>query len=313
MIVEGNKMPTSLTEVPTLWQTELSLPLLNRGKVRDIYAASEESLLIVVTDRLSAFDVVLPTPVPFKGKILNQISSFWFRFFEPAVEHHLITDRVAEAALPRELMRQWSSMLEGRSMLVRRTKPLPVECVVRGYLAGSGWKDYLATGSVCGHKLPAGLKQCGKLPEPLFTPATKDMVGHDENISFDEVVRLVGKEIAVRVRDLSLEIYNRGAEWAESKGIIVADTKFEFGLSPEGRLVLIDEVLTPDSSRFWPRAGYEPGKDQPSFDKQIVRNYLESLGWDKKPPGPVLPRDVIEKTSQAYRDVYRRLTGRELG
>lgn len=304
-------MSPKLSEVETVWESKLSLPLLTRGKVRDIYAVGKNQLLIVVSDRLSAFDVVLPTPIPYKGKVLNQISGFWFDFFGDTVKHHMITDQVARMNLPEATNEQFASVLEGRSMLVHRTKPLPVECVVRGYLSGSGWKDYLATGKVCGHELPNGLKQCGKLPRPLFTPSTKATVGHDQNIRFDDVIQLVGKQTAERLRDLSLELYQKGAQWAESKGIIIADTKFEFGIL-EDQMILIDEVLTPDSSRFWPRAGYEEGHDQPSFDKQIVRNYLENLGWNKKPPAPGLPEEVIEQTSRAYQDAYRRLTGRDL-
>ncbi len=304
-------MNSKLSEVETVWESKLPLPLLNRGKVRDIYAVGDDKLLIVVSDRLSAFDVVLPTPIPFKGKVLNQISGFWFGFFSKTVKHHMLTDDVGKMNLPQEMVERFGSLLEGRSMLVRKAKPFPVECVVRGYITGSGWKDYLATGKVCGHELPTGLRQCGKLPRPLFTPSTKATVGHDQNIDFDEVVRLVGKKTAERLHELTLQIYQKGAEWAESKGIIIADTKFEFGLL-DGEILLIDEVLTPDSSRFWPRAGYEAGHDQPSFDKQIVRNYLENLDWNKKPPAPQLPEEVIEKTSQAYRDAYRRLTGCDL-
>lgn len=299
------------TALETVWETKLPLPLVNRGKVRDIYAVGEDKLLIVVTDRLSAFDVVLPTPIPFKGRVLNQISRFWFNFFQDAVQHHMVTDQVDQMDLPAHVVREHRGSLEGRSMLVHRAKPLPVECVIRGYLAGSGWKDYLATGRVCGHLLAPRLKQCGRLPEPLFTPATKATVGHDENIDFGTVARMVGEKTAERVRDLSLEIYRKGAQWAESRGILIADTKFEFGIL-QNEIVLIDEVLTPDSSRFWPKDRYEEGHDQPSFDKQIVRNYLERLGWDKKPPAPALPENVMSETSQAYQDAYRRLTGREL-
>ena len=304
-------MGQKLNEIETVWETELPLPLLNRGKVRDIYAVDDDKLLIIVTDRLSAFDVVLPTPIPFKGKVLNQISAFWFEFFNPIVKHHLITDQVAKMNLPNRVAEKFGPSLEGRSMLVRRAKPLLVECVVRGYITGSGWKDYLATGRLCGHELPKGLRQCGKLPGTLFTPSTKATIGHDENIDFDYVVKTVGKEIAQKIRELTIRLYEKGAEWAEKKGIIIADTKFEFGILNE-EIVLIDEVLTPDSSRFWPKDGYEPGHDQPSFDKQIVRNYLEQSGWNKKPPAPSLPHEVIEKTTQAYRDAYRRLTGKEL-
>ena len=305
------KMKTVAGDIPTLKQSELPLKLLNRGKVRDIYAVGEDKLLIVVTDRLSAFDVILPDPIPFKGKVLNQISKFWFDYFASVTEHHLITDQVSKMNLPGGMASSHGAQLEGRSMLVKRAKPLPVECVVRGYITGSGWKDYLATGKVCGHTLPKGLKQCGRLPEPLFTPSTKAVVGHDENIDFDYVVRAVGKEVADKIRNLTITLYKKGAEYAETKGIVIADTKFEFGIL-DGKVVLIDEVLTPDSSRFWPRDGYEEGHDQPSFDKQIVRNYLETTGWGKKPPAPALPADVIEKTSRAYQDAYQRLTGKQL-
>ncbi len=304
-------MSPKFSEIETVWETKLPLPLLNRGKVRDIYAVGEGKLLIVTSDRLSAFDVVLPNPIPFKGKVLNQISSFWFGFFNSFVKHHLITDDISEMDLPSEVKNQFGFSLEGRSMLVHRTKLLPIECVVRSYITGSGWKDYLAMGKVCGHELPKGLRQCGRLPKPLFTPSTKATVGHDENVDFDYAVRTVGRETAEKIRDLSIRLYQKGAEWAEKKGIVIADTKFEFGVL-DGQILLIDEVLTPDSSRFWPKDGYQEGHDQPSFDKQIVRNYLESTGWNKKPPAPKLPQDVIEKTSQAYRDAYRRLTGKEL-
>jgi len=309
--MEHKKMKTANSEIQTLWESELPLLLLNRGKVRDIYAVDEDKLLIVVTDRLSAFDVVLPDPIPFKGKVLNQISKFWFDFFASVTKHHLITDQISKMNLPADVAARFGTQLEGRSMLVRCAKPLPVECVVRGYITGSGWKDYLATGKVCGHALPKGLKQCGRLPEPLFTPSTKATVGHDENIDFDYVVRAVGKDVAEKIKNLTIILYKKGAEWAETKGIIIADTKFEFGIL-KGEIVLIDEVLTPDSSRFWPKDGYEEGHDQPSFDKQIVRNHLESTGWNKKPPAPRLPENVMERTSRAYQDAYRRLTGKEL-
>lgn len=304
-------MDTTIMETKTLLESKLPLPLLNRGKVRDIYDVAADKLLIVVTDRLSAFDVVLPDPIPYKGKVLNQISSFWFDFFKNTVAHHLLTDRVEAMGLPPEVLSRFGPSLEGRSMLVRKARPLPVECVVRGYITGSGWKDYLKTGTVCGHRLLPGLKQCGRLPEPLFTPSTKAAVGHDENIDFDAVIAAVGRETAEKIRDLTIRLYQKGAEWAEGRGIIIADTKFEFGIL-DGQILLIDEVLTPDSSRFWPKDGYQEGRDQPSFDKQIVRNHLEQSGWNKKPPAPKLPAGVIEKTSRAYQDAYRRLTGKEL-
>ena len=302
-------MPTQLVQKnETVWETSLPLPLVNRGKVRDIYAVGKDKLLIVTTDRLSAFDVVLPTPIAGKGCVLNQISIFWFHKLRKLVPNHVITADVDNMGLDPKMLRRFKSLLTGRSVLVHRAKPLPVECVVRGYLTGSGWKDYQKTGNVCGHALPLRLKQCGKLPEPIFTPSTKATVGHDMNIGFSETVQLVGNVLAEKIRSLSIRIYKEGARFAETKGILIADTKFEFG-TVDGELVLIDEVLTPDSSRFWPRETYKPGKDQPSLDKQIVRNFLESSGWDKTPPGPTLPSTIAEKTSSAYRDVYSRLTG----
>ena len=295
----------------TIWESRLPLELLSRGKVRDIYAVGKDKLLIVTTDRLSAFDVVLPTPIVDKGKVLNQISLFWFNRFKKIVPNHLLESRVAKMGLEKGLLKKFASSLEGRSVLVRRARPLPVECVARGYLAGSGWKDYLSTGAVCGHKLPAGLKQCQELPKPIFTPATKATVGHDMNINFQETVKLVGKKVAEDIRGLSLKIYSEGVRFAKTRGILIADTKFEFGLL-KGKLILIDEVLTPDSSRFWPKATYRVGQNQPSLDKQIVRNYLSESGWDKTPPGPPLPSEIAEKTSRAYKDVYKKLTGKRL-
>lgn len=295
----------------TIWQTQLPLPLIGRGKVRDIYAVGSDKLLIITSDRLSAFDVVLPNPIPDKGKVLNQISKFWFDFFGNEIKHHLITIDVDRMGLPTELLAKHRDEIAGRSMLVQKTEPLPVECVIRGYVTGSGWKDYLKTGSVCGHRLPAGLKQCEKLSNPIFTPATKETSGHDINIDFDETVKRVGPKVAEKIREYSTMIYKKGAEYAAKRGILIADTKFEFGIL-NGDIVLIDEVLTPDSSRFWPQSKYEVGHDQPSFDKQIVRNYLLEIQWDQKPPGPELPLDVIEKTGQAYRDAFKLLTGKEL-
>lgn len=300
-----------LSEIQTVWETKLPLPLVGRGKVRDIYSVGEDQLLIVTSDRLSAFDVILPDPIPFKGQVLTQISVFWFDFLQDVVPNHLITAEVEEMNLPQEVKQKFGSILEGRSMLVKRAKPLPVECVIRGYITGSGWKDYLKTGSVCGHKLPVGLKQCDKLPKPIFTPATKATVGHDENIDFKTTVKTIGEKSAQKVEQLSLAIYEKGRGYADTRGILIADTKFEFGLWKD-EVILIDEVLTPDSSRFWPKQGYEPGHDQPSYDKQIVRNYLLELGWNQKPPAPQLPSEIIEKTSQAYRDIYQRLTGKAL-
>lgn len=298
-------------EKETVWETQLPLPLVGRGKVRDIYAVGKDRLLIVTTDRLSAFDVVLPKPIPFKGKVLNQISVFWFRFFEKTVPNHLITANVSEMDLPKEILNEHRSQIEGRSMLVHRAKPFTIECVVRGFVTGSGWKDYLKTGAVCGHVLPKGLKQCEKLPQPIFTPATKETTGHDINIDFEEAAKRSGQENAGRLRDLSINIYQKGAEYAATRGILIADTKFEFGLWKD-ELILIDEVLTPDSSRFWPKDQYQAGHDQPSFDKQIVRNYLLDIQWNQKPPAPELPEEVIKKTSEAYLDVFKRLTGKAL-
>jgi phosphoribosylaminoimidazole-succinocarboxamide synthase len=290
---------------------ESSLPhltLRNRGKVRDIYELDAGHLLIVTTDRLSAFDVVLPTPIPDKGKVLTQLSLFWFRLLADVIPNHVITSRVDD--YPVEL-RRFREQLEGRSMVVAKTEPLPVECVVRGFITGSGWKDYKKTGAVCGIALPPGLLESERLDPPLFTPSTKAEEGHDENISFDAVEKTVGSERARQLREASLEIYSRARAHAESRGIILADTKFEFGVK-QGRLVWIDEALTPDSSRFWPQAGYQPGKGQPSFDKQYVRDYLETLQWNKQPPGPALPEDVVARTRAKYREAYTLLTGAEL-
>ena len=289
----------------------MPLPLVNRGKVRDIYAVGADKLLIVTSDRLSAFDVVLPTPIPDKGKVLNQISLYWFEKFKQIVPNHILTADADRMGLDPKVLKDFGSSLAGRSILVRRAKPLPVECVVRGFIAGSGWKDYLKTGKVCGHALPKGLLQCQELSEPLFTPATKATVGHDMNISFEETVKLTGDKIAEQVRDLSIKIYKEGVKYAKACNILIADTKFEFG-QLDGRLILIDEVLTPDSSRFWPKETYKPGQDQPSLDKQIVRNYLLESGWKQTPPGPELPPRIAEQTSAAYKDVFKRLTGKEI-
>jgi phosphoribosylaminoimidazole-succinocarboxamide synthase len=279
--------------------------LRSRGKVRDIYDCGD-CLLIVATDRLSAFDVVLPTPIPDKGRVLTQLSLYWFEMLRDIVPHHVVsaTDFPAEFA-------PFRSQLAGRAMLVRKTQPLAIECVVRGYVSGSGWKDYKATGQICGIALPAGLRESEKLPEPIFTPATKATTGHDENISFEQAAEIVGRGTAEKVRALSLEIYRRASELAAARGIIIADTKFEFG-TDGGEIIWIDEALTPDSSRFWPADGYAPGQAQPSFDKQFVRDYLERIGWSKQPPAPELPADVVAATTAKYREAYRRLTGREL-
>jgi phosphoribosylaminoimidazole-succinocarboxamide synthase len=298
---------------PPLLETSLAdLTLHRRGKVRDVYEVGGD-LLIVTTDRISAFDYVLGSGIPDKGKVLTQLSAFWFERMGDLVPHHLLA---TDVALFPEPLRSHAALLNGRSMLVRRTEPVPVECVARGYLSGSGWKEYQQTGSVCGIALPAGLRESDRLPEPIFTPATKAESGHDINISEAEAARLVGAPLIARLKALTLEIYRRGAAHAESKGIIVADTKFEFGLvgagDPATHVVLIDEVLTPDSSRFWPSAQYEPGHGQPSFDKQFVRDYLEAIRWNKQPPVPSLPDDVVRRTREKYVEAYRLLSGREL-
>ena len=275
--------------------------------MRDVYAI-EDKLLIVTTDRISAFDVVLPNPIPFKGAVLTAFSVFWFDFLKDIVDNHLISTYVDE--FPEPLSRH-QDQLEGRSMLVVRTEVFPIECVARGYLAGSGWKEYQKTGEVCGIKLPAGMKESDKLPEPIFTPATKEETGHDENISEREMARRIGDDATRRLKELTLMLYSGAAEYADSRGIIIADTKFEFGVS-DGRVILIDEALTPDSSRFWPKETYEPGRGQPSFDKQYLRDYLETLDWNKQPPGPILPETVVKRTSEKYLEAYRLLTGRTL-
>ena len=287
------------------------MPLLNRGKVRDIYEVDADRLLIITTDRLSAFDVVLPSSIPDKGRVLNQISLFWFKKFEKLVPNQLLASKVKDMGFEKSFVKTFGKTLEGRSILVRRAKPLPVECVARGFLAGSGWKDYQKTGKVCGHALPAGLRQCQELPEPIFTPATKAAVGHDMNIDFKAASKLVGKSTAEKIRELTLTIYKRGVVFAKTRGIVIADTKFEFGFW-KNKIILIDEVLTPDSSRFWPLKTYKVGQDQPSLDKQIVRNYLLGSGWDQTPPGPVLPREIVERTSKAYKDVFKQLTGKKI-
>ena len=281
------------------------LKLRGRGKVRDIYDLGDR-LLIVATDRLSAFDVVLPTPIPDKGRVLTQLSLFWFTLLSDIVPNHVVSADHFPPALA-----DYAVALKGRSMLVRRTKPLPIECVVRGYISGSGWKDYQRTGGICGIPLPGGLQESDRLPEPIFTPSTKATTGHDENITFEETISRIGRTLAERSRDLSLALYQRAAEHASARGIVIADTKFEFGLLDE-ELIWIDEALTPDSSRFWPASQYSPGKSQPSFDKQYVRDYLEQIGWNKQPPAPALPPDVTEATRQKYREAYQRITGQAL-
>ena len=281
------------------------LPLIGRGKVRDIYSVDEQHLLIVTTDRLSAFDVVMPDPVPGKGEVLTKISLFWFRMMSDIIDNQLTDLTVADVIKDRGLQEQ----LQARALVVKRLKPLPIEAVVRGYLIGSGWKDYQETGQICGIDLPAGLRQAEKLPNTLFTPAYKAEAGaHDENISFGKVVELVGEKLATRVRDISIEIYERASAYALERGIIIADTKFEFGLDEQGRLHIIDEALTPDSSRFWPVDDYEVGISPPSFDKQFVRDYLETLDWDKTPPAPDLPTEILEKTAEKYQEAYTRMT-----
>ncbi|HEY5036458.1 MAG TPA: phosphoribosylaminoimidazolesuccinocarboxamide synthase [Chthoniobacterales bacterium] len=293
---------------PTISTLELpGLTKMRSGKVREVFDLGD-TLLFVATDRLSAFDVILPDPIPDKGAVLNQISAFWFAKFRETPNHFVTADF---ANFPAALQ-PFRAQVAGRSMIVQKAKPLPVECVVRGYLAGSAWKDYQATGAVCGHKLPAGLLLASELAEPIFTPSTKNDAGHDLNIDWAQCCERVGEEVAIRMRDLSLQIYRSGKEHAAKCGIIVADTKFEFGLTSKGELLLIDECLTPDSSRFWPTDSYAPGNSPPSFDKQFVRDYLETLNWDKTSPGPSLPAEVIAKTSAKYREAFSSLTRCEL-
>lgn len=290
-------------------KTEISTyPLLSRGKVRDIYDIDEKTLLIVTTDRMSAFDVIMDRPIPYKGVILNQITLFWMDKFKDIIPNHLVesdVDRFPAALAP------WKDELEGRAVLVRKAKPLPVECIVRGYIAGSGWKDYQKTGTICGYQLPAGMRESDKLEPPLFTPSTKAELGqHDQNISPAEAARLLGEDVARKVQETTLAIYEAGRTYAASRGIIVADTKFEFGFV-DGELRLIDEVLTPDSSRFWPADQYEPGRSQPSFDKQYLRDWLSAQPWDMQPPAPALPDEVVDATARRYREAYHILTGKE--
>jgi phosphoribosylaminoimidazole-succinocarboxamide synthase len=277
-----------------------------RGKVRDIYDLGKE-LVIVATDRISAFDVVMANGIPNKGRILTQLSKFWFDFLDGLVGHHLLTDRIDQMPAPFNRHRE----LEGRTMLVKKAKVLPVECIVRGYLVGSGWKEYKATGTVCGIRLPAGLRLADKLPEPIFTPSTKAEQGqHDQNVSFQQCVDMVGRETAEFIRQKSIEIFAKAGQYAASRGLLIADTKFEWGIADDGRIILVDEVLTPDSSRFWPADRYQPGRDQESFDKQFVRDYLERIGFDKSGPGVVLPDEVVQQTAARYLEAYQRLTGR---
>ncbi|MHB0935114.1 MAG: phosphoribosylaminoimidazolesuccinocarboxamide synthase [Armatimonadota bacterium] len=297
-------MTTALltTEIPTL-------PLVTRGKVRDIYNVDEARLLFVATDRISAFDVVMPNGIPDKGRVLTQISLFWFEKLRAIAKNHLIT---ADVRTYPPVLRPYAEQLEGRSMLVRRVQIQPIECIVRGYLSGSGWKEYQASGTVCGIKLPAGLRESDKLPEPIFTPSTKAESGHDQNITLQQAVTIVGERLAIQLQEASIKLYQAAADYARTRGIIIADTKFEFGLDAGGNLILADEVLTPDSSRFWDAATYQPGRAQDSFDKQYVRDYLETLDWKKEPPGPMLPDEVVEGTRARYLEAYQRLTGKPL-
>ena len=299
-----------MTGTRTVAETSLpGLRLVRRGKVRDVYEVDDEHLLIVATDRISAFDCILPTQIERKGEVLTALSRFWFGRLAGVTPNHLVTTDTG--GMP-EAVRASADLLRGRSMLVRRTEVFPVECVVRGYLAGSGWKDYLSTGEVCGHRLAAGLPESAKLPEPLFTPATKAETGHDENISEARMRDIVGAEATARLRDTSLALYREAEAHARARGIIIADTKFEFGLDSEGSLLLIDEALTPDSSRFWPADEYQPGRSQPSFDKQFVRDWASDTGWDRSDPGPEIPPDVVEQTRGKYLEAYERITGRSL-
>jgi phosphoribosylaminoimidazole-succinocarboxamide synthase len=289
--------------------TNLPFPV-RRGKVRDVYdlgdACGEQALLIIATDRISAFDCIMPNGIPDKGKILTSLSRFWFERLTRPAENHILATEVAD--FPAEV-RKHAEVFAGRSMLVKKTSVVPIECVARGYLAGSGWKEYQQSQTVCGVALPPGLRQCAKLPQPIFTPATKEESGHDINVSYDETVRRVGESLARELRERTLSLYTQAADYAATRGVIIADTKFEFGQLPDGKLILIDEILTPDSSRFWPLDEYEAGHDQPSFDKQFVRNWLERQPWDKTPPAPPLPLDVVEGTRQRYLEAYERLTG----
>jgi len=284
-----------------------SLPRIGKGKVRDIYAVGKDKMLVVTSDRLSAFDVVLPDPIPDKGRVLNEMANFWF-----ARLGHIVPNQLTGIDPESVVLENERTQVTGRSLVVKKLKPLPIEAVVRGYLIGSGWKDYQKTGSVCGIVLPKGLQQAAKLPEPIFTPATKAETGHDENISFERMCEIVGKDIGVKVKDISIRLYREASEFAATRGIIIADTKFEFGLDENNKVILIDEILTADSSRFWPADSYRTGISPPSFDKQYVRDYLETLDWNKAPPAPRLPPEVIARTSQKYREALERLTGRKL-
>ena len=294
---------------PVVETTFSDLQLVRRGKVRDVYAVDEGSLLIVATDRISAFDCILPTPIARKGEVLTALSRFWFAKLAHIVPNHLLTTNIDE--MP-DVIRGHAAELRGRSMLVKRTEVFPVECVIRGYLSGSGWKDYQRTGQVCGHQLPSGLRESEQLAEPIFTPATKAETGHDENISEQQMAEIVGLEVTETLRDVSLRLYQEASDYARSRGIIIADTKFEFGRGHDGQIILIDEVLTPDSSRFWPAESYEVARSQASFDKQFVRDYLEQLDWDKQPPAPPLPPQVAQATTDRYLEAYELLVGQRL-
>ena len=283
------------------------IDFFKRGKVREIYDLGDKFLMIA-TDRISCFDVVLPTPIPYKGKVLTKLSAFWFEFTKDIIPNHFLTTRIEEFP---ERLQKYKEILVGRSMLVRKVRPIPIECVVRGYLSGSAWREYKKTHSICGVKLPAGLKESDKLSYPIFTPATKEESGHDVNVTQEYIEKVVGEKVATTLKEVSISLYKKACLYAESKGIIIADTKFEFGFL-NGDIILIDEVLTPDSSRFWPKEAYLPGKPQPSFDKQFVRDYLESLGWDKKPPAPNLPEEIVTQTTQRYLQVLTMLTGESL-
>ncbi len=305
---EQTVMPEQTLDTVLVSTNFPDLKLHASGKVRDVYSVDADHLLFVATDRISAFDYILATGIPNKGRVLTQISLFWFEFLRDIVPNHVATADVNQYP---EVLRKYAAQLRGRSMLVKRAEMFPVECVARGYLSGSGWKEYQASGSVCGIKLPTGLRDSEQLPEPIFTPATKAQSGHDENISFDRMVEILGRESSETLRDLTLKIYKKAADYAKTRGIILADTKFEFGVTAAG-ITLADEVLTPDSSRFWPADTYAPGKAQNSYDKQYVRDYLESIKWNKQPPAPALPVEVARKTSEKYMDAYKRLTGHDL-
>jgi len=303
-------MHSSVALTKTVSEIDLpSLELVARGKVREVYRVDESRLLFIATDRISAFDCVLPTPIPRKGEVLTKLSRFWFKRFQSSVRNHLITTEIEE--MP-DVVRPFTDDLKGRAMLVRAAKVFPVECVVRGYLAGSGWKDYRNTGAVCGHKIPAGLREADKLPAPIFTPAMKARNGHDINISETEAAQIIGAENLAFLRETSLKIYAQACEYAATRGIIIADTKFEFGADEDGSIILVDEILTPDSSRFWAAETYAPGASPQSFDKQFVRDYLETLDWNKRPPAPPLPTSIVEATTARYLAAYRLLTGEEL-